>query len=112
MAHSSRGWTTYTSTGAPWGTGVIFSIKCDPYTASNNGGAYTQVPSVTNFWPLHHGDLRFGYGKDGSGHKDSCVATNVGTPVSTIGGSWTDEFGNTYTTYGIRQERFLTSHLK
>jgi hypothetical protein len=112
MPHSTRGWTVYTSTGAPWGNGVNFSLKCDGITATNNGSAYTITAPIQNYWPLHHSDLRAGYGRDAGGAKDSCIATNTGTQVATLGGTWQDIFGNSFTTVGIRQERFRVANLK
>ena len=112
MAHSTNGWVVYTSTGAPWGDGVSFSIKSDAQTATNNGVSIAATPSILNFWPLHHGDLRAGYGRDSGGVKDSCIALGTGTPVYTLGATFQDNKGNTYTVFGLRAERFRVRDLK
>lgn len=111
MAHSKNGWVIYSSTGAPWGS-VNFSLKADATTASNNGVSLATSPPIQNYWPLHHGDLRAGYGIDGSGVRDSCIALGTGTPVFTLGGTFADNKGNSYTVVGLRQERFRVRDLK
>jgi hypothetical protein len=112
MAHVKNGWIIYISTGAPWGDGVQFSIKADPTTASNNGSAVVTAPPVNNFWPLHRGDMRAGYGVDSGGVRDSCIATATFTAVFTLGQTFQDRNGNTYTVNGLRQEKFRTRDLK
>jgi hypothetical protein len=110
-AYSKNGWVIYSSTGAPWGS-VNFSLKADATTASNNGVSIATAAPIQNYWPLHHGDLRAGYGRDNGGIRDSCIALGTGTAVATIGGTFVDNKGNSYTVIGLRQERFRTSHLK
>lgn len=111
MAHTKNGWVLYVSSGAPWGP-VIFSLKSDATTASNNGVSIATAPTIQNYWPLHRGDLRAGYGKDNTGVRDSCIALNTGTAVFTLGGTFADNKGNSYTVVGLRQERFRTANLK
>lgn len=112
MAHTTNGWLVYTSTGAPWGDGVNFSLKGDPTTASNNGVSIAASPPFQNYWPLHREDLRAGYGKDAGGVKDSCIALGTGTAVFTLGGNFSDNKGNSYLVVGLRQERFHVRNLK
>lgn len=111
MAHTKRQWSIYTSDPAPFGS-ANFSVKTDATTASNNGVTQTPQPSILNFWPGHTADMRHGYGIDAGGVRDSCLALGSGTPVFTIGGTWQDYEGNTYTTIGLRNERFRTRNLK
>ena len=112
MAHAKNGWLQYASTGAPWGNNVIFSIKADTTTASNNSQALTPAANPQNYWPLHRSDMRAGYGVDSGNVRDSCIATGLGSPVFTLGGSFSDRSGNTYTVVGLRQERFRVRDLK
>lgn len=112
MAHSQNGWMNYVSTGAPWGEAIVFSLKADQQTATNNGIALFNHPPVYNFWPLHSSDLRAGYGKDSANHTDHCVAAGTGTPVFTLGSTFQDNKGNSYTVNSLRQERFRIRNLK
>jgi hypothetical protein len=108
MAHGTRGWTTYTPSVSGWAN---MSLKCDAFTAANNGSSYTTTPPVNNFWPLHASDLRGVYGKDGS-NKDFCVAMSPTGALFILGATFGDEFGNSYSVIGLRAERFRNSHLK
>jgi hypothetical protein len=110
MAHSKRGWLQYQSDPVPFN--ALFDIKADATTAANNGQSLSPVIQITNFWPLHTSDLRHGYGVDAGGVRDSCVATGFGSAVFTLGGTWSDNVGNSYTTIGLRNERFRTRDLR
>ena len=109
MPHMVRGWIDYTPSTPGWAT---MSIKADAYTAANNGKSLTQVPAQNNFWPLKRADLRMVYGKDSTGARDSCVACDPAGTLFKIGATFVDEFGNSYTVYGLRQERYRTRDLK
>lgn len=110
MAHSKRGWLQYQSDPAPFG--VIFEIKADTTTASNNSQSLTNGPTINNFWPLHTSDLRHGYGIDAGNVRDSCVATSTSSPVYTLGQTFQDNLSNVYTVVGLRSERFRLRDLK
>ena len=109
MPHLSRGWITYTPSVSGWAN---MAIKADGFTALNNGQTLYNTPPVNNFWPLHRADMRCVYGKDNTNAKDSCVACNPAGTLFTIGATFGDEFGNSYTVYGLRNERFRTRDLK
>jgi hypothetical protein len=109
MPHSTRGWITYTPSQAGWAN---MSIKSDPITATNNGQTLAIVPPQNNFWPMHHSDLRCVYGKDANNVRDSCIATDPTGTLFKIGATFIDIFGNSYTVYGLRNERYRTRDLK
>jgi hypothetical protein len=109
MAHGTRGWTVYSPSTAGW---TNMSLKVDAFTAANNGTGYFTVPPTNNFWPLPHKNLRFVYGIDSTKARDSCVACLPTGSLFTLGASFSDEFGNSYTVNGLRQERFSTRSLK
>ena len=88
------------------------AIKADAYTAANNGQTLSIAPPVNNYWPLHHADLRGVYGVDNTKVRDFCIATErVGT-LFLIGATFTDEFGNSYTVNGLRNERFRVRDMR
>ena len=109
MPHASRGWINYTPSQPGW---AVMSIKADAYTAQNNGQTLSVAPAQNNFWPLHRGDMRCVYGVDNTKAKDSCIATEAGGTLFTLGATFGDEFGNSYTVIGLRAERFRTRDLK
>jgi len=88
------------------------AIKATQQTATNNGASLTASPPVNNFWPLHHNDLRAVYGRASDRYKDSCIATQDDGSLFVLGATFSDEFGNSYTVSGLRQERFNVAHLK
>ena len=109
MPHSTRGWINYTPSAF---NGAIMSIKADPYTAANNGQSLTQIPAQQNFWPMHRADMRLVYGKDTNNVKDTCIACDPAGNLFKIGATFGDQFGNTYTVYGLRTERYRVRDLK
>ena len=109
MPHSTRGWIIYTPNVTGW---AAMSIKADPYTAANNGQSLRSVPPNNNFWPLHRNDLRCVYGKDATNAKDSCIATESTGTLFNIGATFNDVYGNSYTVYGLRTERYRVRDFK
>jgi len=109
MAHTTRGWTTYTPSYPGWSS---MSLKCDAYTAANNGTGYVTTPPVNNFWPSHAADLRRVYGKDSGGVHDQCVAMQPTGSLFVLGATFGDEFGNSYTVFGLKAESVRIRNLK
>lgn len=109
MPHSTRGWILYTPSISGWAN---MSIKADPFTAANNGQSLSTSPPISNFWPLHHADLRTVYGVDSGKVKDTCVACDPGGSLYQLGATFGDQFGNSYTVVGLRAERFRVRDLK
>jgi hypothetical protein len=109
MAHQTRGWVAYDPTNFG---GSTFAIKADNTTAANNGTTLTPNPAVQNFWPMHRSDLRCVYGKDSSNARDSCIALNPTGTLFALGSTFVDSEGNSYTTYGLRSERYRVRDLK
>jgi hypothetical protein len=90
----------------------LISIKASESTADNNGQTIQATPATDYFWPFHHSDLRCVYGKDSDGFRDSCIVDDVTNALWTIGSTFDDAEGNTYTVYGRRNERYRTRDLK
>lgn len=109
MAHAQRGWMPYFNYAAS-----EFRIKCLQNTAVQNGVAFERpAPSVRNFWPMHVNDLRAAYGASSDGvYHDSIKCSTITAPPFILDANWSDEFGNSYITTGLRQERFRTRDLK
>lgn len=112
MAHQNRGWLLYGSDAQPF-SGVNFSIKAHPSTASNNGQTMSETPSIFNFWPSHTSDMRHVYGIDATGvFKTSCIATGTASPIWLLGASFSDGGGNSYSVIGLKPEHVRTRNLK
>jgi len=107
--HSVRGWMPYTP--SAFG-GALMALKCDPFTAANNSVAFTTSPAVQSFWPFHRADLRAVYGKDSTKVTDSCIASAPSGTLFTLGATFTDAYGNSYTVVGLKTERYRVRNLK
>ncbi len=116
MAHNrGYGWVQYIISTVGLNLGNPASIKVDYATAANNDTFTTLNPAAGLwFWPLHRSDMRCVYGKDSSSpvHKDSCTAIDPAGTLFKLGSTFVDLESNSYTTYGLRNERFRIRDVK
>lgn len=113
MAHN-RGyaWMEYINGTVGLNGGNASYLKTDLVTCANNATTALTAPTALIFWPGHYLDLRAVYGKDSGNVKDQCTNSDPSNALFKVGATFNDYEANTYTVYGLRQERFRIRDMK